>query len=67
MFIFIGIITFIAITGVVGIGRFTRHCRNTGRCTKLLVRLLALPFYLHHAGGVNFLTRRDSVSFCLAI
>lgn len=57
----------VAITGVVGIGCCALHRRNTGRCAKRLVRLLALFLYLHHASGINFLTRHDIVSFFLAI
>ena len=57
----------VAIADVVRTGRCTRHRRNTSRCAKRLVILLALFLYLHHAGGVNLLTRRDVVSFFLAI
>ena len=38
------------------------HRRNTGRCAKRLVILLALLLYLHHAGGIILLACRNVVA-----
>ena len=52
----------VAINGVVGIGRCTLHRRNTRRCAERLVVFLALLLYLHHTGGIVFLTGRDVIA-----
>ena len=52
----------VAITRVVGVGRCTLHCGNTGRCAQLAVVVLALFLYLQHAGSIVFLACRNVVA-----
>ena len=47
---------------IVWICSCTLHRRHSRRCAELLVILLTLLFYLHHAGGIVFLTCRDVVA-----
>ena len=49
-------------TCIVWICSCTLHRRHSRRCAELLVILLTLFFYLHHAGGIVFLTGRDVVA-----
>ena len=55
----------VALVRVLGFGRRTLHRGHTRWRAQLAVVILALFFYLHHAGCVNFLTRRDIISFFL--
>ena len=47
---------------VCDINSCTLHHRHSRRCAELFVILLTLLFYLHHAGGIVFLTCRDVVA-----
>ena len=49
-------------TCIVWICSCTLHRRHSRRCAELLVILLTLLFYLHHAGGIVFLTCRDVIA-----
>ena len=49
----------VAITGVVGVGRYALHRGNTRWRAQLAVILLALLLYLQHAGGIVFLASRN--------
>ena len=46
----------VANTCIIWISSCTLHRRHSRRCAELLVILLTLLFYLHHAGGIVFLT-----------
>ena len=52
----------VANTCIVWICSCTLHRRHSRRCAELFVILLTLLFYLHHAGGIVFLTCRDVVA-----
>ena len=52
----------VANTCIVWISSCTLHRRHSRRCAELFVILLTLLFYLHHAGGIVFLTCRDVVA-----
>ena len=47
---------------VCDINSCTLHRRHSRRCAELFVILLTLLFYLHHTGGIVFLTCRDVVA-----
>ena len=49
-------------TCVVWICSCTLHRRHSRRCAELFVILLTLLLYLHHAGGIVFLTCRNVVA-----
>ena len=49
-------------TCIIWICSCTLHRRHSRRCAELFVILLTLLFYLHHAGGIVFLTCRDVVA-----